>query len=664
MESAVSKIIPFNQTAAATARPDASAKKPIQKGLHNTKTVLSFIWDNAIEGMRITDDKGIILSVNPSFCRLVCMTSEELIGKHFTCIYSDIEDRTKLITEYSQRFNAQIPEPHEEKRIVLWTNQILDVEVCDSYVESDNGTLMMLAQFRDITAEKITHNALTESESKYRGLFANSVMPMFQSTPDGKLVNANRAMLKLLGYNSFFELAELDIARDTYAYPEERKALTEMLHEKGYVVNVEINLKRKNGRIITVLENARTIIDKDGKIIGYEGVLEDITARKAMEKKLQEYVWALEKSKNALSELNAQKDKLFSILSHDLRSPFSSILGFCDILLKEHDQLSAEDRLQFVAYIQEGAQDQLSLVNKLLDWSRLESGRIRMETQELDLQEIVRKSMNSLAGLAMQKQVKLQLNLPASMMVNGDRHLLSQVFGNLLGNSLKFTPADGTVTVELIEEQLNQWIIGVRDTGIGIPEKDIHKLFKIEEKYTRKGLQGEKGTGLGLPVVYEIIQKHHGNISASSTGNTGTLFTITFPKSKPETGENILVVDDEHGIRLLHTRFIKRALPNVNVLHAVDGAEAIQIANKYHPLMIISDNDMPDLSGLELVCSLKANPATKNIPIVIITGQDSNSNREALLQSGAASVLHKPVASEEIADLLRSFDVKHTTEAA
>jgi len=414
MESAVisSKIIPFNSAASTTTRSTETVKKQKSSGngLHNATKVLSFIWDNANEGMRLTDKKGIIIAINSSYCRLVGMTSEELVGKHFTCVYAGIENHDKMTSEYELLFKEQEVEPQQEKRFVLWTNQILDVEVCNSFVESDDGIMLMLSQFRDITAEKITHTALTESESKYRGLFANSVMPMFQSTPDGKLVNANRAMLKLLGYNNFFELAELDIARDTYAYPEERIALTEMLEQKGYVANVEINLKRKNGRIITVLENTRTIVDNEGKVIGYEGVLEDITARKAMEKKLQEYVWALEKSKNALSDLNAQKDKLFSILSHDLRSPFSSILGFCDILLKENDQLTAEDRLQFVAYIQEAAQDQLSLVNKLLDWSRLESGRIRMEHLELNLHEIVRKNLNSLMGLALQKQVKLQTN--------------------------------------------------------------------------------------------------------------------------------------------------------------------------------------------------------------------------------------------------------------
>jgi CheY-like chemotaxis protein len=385
-------------------------------------------------------------------------------------------------------------------------------------------------------------------------------------------------------------------------------------------------------------------------------VLEDITARKTMEKKLQEYVWALEKSKNALAELNAKKDKLFSILSHDLRSPFSSILGFCDILLKENDQLTTEDRMQFVAYIQEGAQDQLALVNKLLDWSRLESGYTRIEQTEIDLQDIVKKSINSLLGLARQKQVTLQSTLPANITMRGDRHLLGQVFGNLIGNSLKFTPAGGTITVELNEGKSDQWVIGVRDTGIGIPEEDVHKLFKIDEKYTRKGLQGEKGTGLGLPVVHEIVLKHNGTIDVKSHPGTGTLFLITFPKSRPETRVNILVVDDEHGMRMLHTRYIKRVFPDANVLHASDGVGALQLAREFNPKVIISDNDMPDIDGEELVRNLKSDPMTTNIPIIIVTGQDSDTNRETLKQYGAAAILTKPITPEQLADILNSIE--------
>jgi len=235
--------------------------------------------------------------------------------------------------------------------------------------------------------------------------------------------------------------------------------------------------------------------------------------------------------------------------------------------------------------------------------------------RQKSIKDIVKKNVNSLLGLAHQKQVKLQTTLPTNVAVRGDRHMLGQVFGNLIGNSLKFTPAAHN-HIELIEEKSDRWVIGVRDTGIGIPEGDVHKLFKIEEKYTRKGLQGEKGTGLGLPVVQEIISKHNGTIEVKSHSGSGTLFLITLPKSRLKTNENVLVVDDEHGMRMLHTRYIKRVLPDANVLHASDGAGALQLAREFNPKVIISDNDMPDINGEELVRNLKSDPTTANIPII------------------------------------------------
>ena len=667
MEIAASNIniIPFIPTTANAARSVVLSNKNNfpNSGLRNASKIYSSIWENSNEGMRLTDSKGIIVAVNPAYCWLVGKTSEELVGHLFTSIYADTENPEKMAHTYESRFKERQAEPQYERRMILWTNHTINVEINDSYVETDDGRVLMLARFRDITIEKLTHNALTESESKYRGLFANSVMPMFQSSVEGKLLNANRAMLTLLGYNNFYELANLEIARDIYSNSDERQAVTETLHKKGYVVNAELTVKRKNGMILTVLENSRTLVDDNGKVIGYEGVLEDITARKAMEKKLQEYVWALEKSKNALAELNSQKDKLFSIISHDLRSPFSSILGFCDILLKENDQLTTKDRLQFVAYIQEAAQDQLALVNKLLDWSRLESGHIRFEQTEIDLQDIVKKSVNSLLGLAHQKQVHLKTNVPENIAIRGDIHLLGQVFGNLIGNSRKFTQAGGAITVELIEDKIDRWVIGVRDTGIGIPEEDVHKLFKIEEKYTRKGLHGEKGTGLGLPVVHEIILKHKGTIEVQSHLGVGTLILITLPKIPPETSENILVVDDEQGMRILHTRYIKRMLPDAYVLHASDGAEALQLAQEYNPKVIISDYDMPDFNGKELVRRLKSDPKTANIPVIIVTGQDSDANRDELKQYGATEVLTKPITPEQLAEILNNIKANNITIA-
>jgi CheY-like chemotaxis protein len=146
-------------------------------------------------------------------------------------------------------------------------------------------------------------------------------------------------------------------------------------------------------------------------------------------------------------------------------------------------------------------------------------------------------------------------------------------------------------------------------------------------------------------------------IEVESHSGAGTLCRITFPKSRAGTSvNNILVVDDEHGIRVLHSRYIKRVLPDANILHASDGAEALQLARNYSLKLILYDNDMPDMDGEEMVRSLKSDPVTADIPVIIVTGQDSDTNREALKVYGATEVLTKPITPEQIAEILKNID--------
>lgn len=651
-----SSIIPFSPNAARDVGYDANAARRLAESALGASGELFFsVWNNASDGLRLCDEEGVIISVNEAFCHMFGVTEREVVGRHFTEVYGDTVDKEELAAEYKRMFDAKEVRPRFLRRYQTRTGKKLESEVISTYVTDGDGRRYMFTQFRDVTRERAAQRALEESERRYRDLFMNSPMAMFQVTKDGKLLNANKALIKLLGYTTFYELLEADEARLFYANPEERTLVNQTLEERGYIIRAELQLKRKNGRILTVLETARAVKDENGNTIEYEGIIEDITSRKHMEQKLQEYIWALEKSKTELAELNAQKDKIFSILSHDIRSPFSSILGFCDILIKEHDQLTEEEKVQFVQYIQEAAQDQLALVNKLLDWSRLETGRIKMERVEVDLYDIVDKSLHSLLGLAHQKGISLVSTLPPQITVRGDRQLLQQVFTNLLGNALKFTPKGGVVSVELVEEQQHNWVVGVKDTGVGIPEEDLHKLFKIEEKYTRKGLNGEKGTGLGLPVVHEIMLKHHGTIKVQSKVGEGTVFVLTFPKSTTYAAANVLVVDDEHGVRVLHSRYIERIAPNIQILHAGDGKEAYSLAKEFHPRLIISDCDMPLLDGHDLVQLLRDDPETASIPIIIITGHDSDTNRAHLQRYGVNEILTKPVTPEQIGEVLRKY---------
>jgi len=608
--------------------------------------------------MRLTDKHGIIVAVNKSFCDLVKMKSYELVGKLFTVVYPLLEDRERLLSTYQMVFMTGVCQTMNESHLVLQSGKTPDVETSALFVDTENTGKLLFTQFHNITERRKTELILQESEAKYRGLFANSIQAMFESTLSGKILNANKSFLRLMGYHSFDEIVNLNIQHDLGVHDDTYNDIVTILGTRGYIRNVEIQLKRKNGKIITVMENARALFDETGEMIGIEGVFEDITAKKSLEQKFNTTLQTLEEAKLRLLDLHVQKNKFLSIISHDLRSPFSSILGFCDILLHYDKMLSLPERMQFVEFIREATQDQLGIVNNLLDWARIESGRMHTDFRDLDLHEIMNKSISSMLGLAYQKEIQLVNQAPRKIFMRGDHQLLLQLFTNLIGNALKFTPSGGQIFIELLQEETDHWTVAVRDTGIGIPGADVCKLFKIEEKYTRKGLNGEIGTGLGLKVCHEIVQKHHGSISVQSTPGEGTSFIIQFPKVSIQPGKVILIVDDEYGARILHTKYIQRVLPEVQIVHASDGEEAFHLAQELRPMLIITDQGMPNVNGTDLSKKLKEDPSTNSIPIIFVTGHDSYAMQETLKLLGITTILPKPVSLEQFEVLLAHMGFK------
>ena len=631
--------------------------QPYSRSRYST-AILEALWTNSLDGMRLTDKHGIILAVNKSFCDLVEMKSYELVGKLFTIVYPLLKDREGLLSSYQMVFMTGLCQTMYESHLVLQSGKTPDVETSALFVDSENEGKILLTQFRNITERRKTACILQESEAKYRGLFANSIQAMFESTLSGKILNANKSFLRLMGYQSFDEIVSLNIQQDLSVHGDTYKDIVTILGTRGYIRNIEIQLKRKNGKIITVVENARALYDGTGEMIGIEGVLEDITAKKSLEQKLTTTLQTLEESKLRLLDLNVQKNKFLSILSHDLRSPFSSILGFCEILLQNDNMLSLAERMQFTEFIREATQDQLGIVNNLLDWTRIESGRMHTDFRDLDLYEIMNKSIHSFLGLAYKKEIHLVNQAPRNIFLHGDHQLLFQLFTNLIGNALKFTPGRGQILLELLQEEADHWTVAVRDTGIGIPEADVCKLFKIEETYTRKGLNGEIGTGLGLKVCHEIVHKHHGSISVQSRPGKGTSFIIQFPKVTIQPGKVILIVDDEYGARILHSKYIQRVLPEAQIVHVSDGEEAFHLARELRPVLIITDQGMPNINGTELSKKLKEDPSTKAIPIIFVTGHDSFAMQETLKLLGITTILPKPVSLEQFEVLLAHMGFK------
>ena len=294
------------------------------------------LWENSIDGLTLTDEDGVFVNVNQAYCNIIGKTKEELIGRPFYVVWEGEERAQRLQEAYKKRFASNKLESLVERRLTLWSGKTIYIEASGSFIQSDDGQTFLLTVIRNITRRKQAEQSLRHSEKRFHDIFDKAVQGMFQSSPDGHLIAANPALLKLLGYSSFDELAAIDLST-VYVNADDRKLLGELLNAKGHCSNIELQLKRKDGRVITVFEHSRAIKNEFGEVIEYEGILEDITVRKALEKKLEQYMTALKASEESLKTLNGQKDKLFSILSHDLRSPFSSIIGFSTILQQERE---------------------------------------------------------------------------------------------------------------------------------------------------------------------------------------------------------------------------------------------------------------------------------------------------------------------------------------
>ena len=235
------------------------------------------------------------------------------------------------------------------------------------------------------------------------------------------------------------------------------------------------------------------------------------------------------KEKNAqLHELNASKDKFFSIISHDLRSPFTALLGHTELIAEQFELYTPEELREHVIQIRASAQKLYALLENLLTWSRIQRGLMQYHPETLDLHEVALDNVELFMTRARQKTITLNNYIQTNSLVYADYSMVSTIFRNLTSNALKFTPADGSVTLSATQNE-SYWEISIADTGIGIPEETFPQLFQLDRQYTGVGTNGEKGTGLGLILCKELVEQQQGRLWFKSTIGAGTTFFFTLP---------------------------------------------------------------------------------------------------------------------------------------
>lgn len=284
----------------------------------------------------------------------------------------------------------------------------------------------------------------------------------------------------------------------------------------------------KDGNKIPILFSAAPMLSRKNDVEGIIFVAQDITERKENEKKIQEFIGKLTESEKSLKELNASKDRFFSIIAHDLRSPFSALLGYSEIIASEYKDLTPEELKEFATNLHDQAKSVFELLENLLTWSRIQTGRIVYEPQFFPVSKIMKDIGKLYEENAKQKGISVICACDTNVMAYADSNMISTVLRNLVSNALKFTPTGGEIRIaaEKVEKQCK---IMVSDTGKGIPEETRKRLFKIDQNVTTLGTNAEKGTGLGLILCKELLVKNNGTLELTSAVDGGTTFTISLP---------------------------------------------------------------------------------------------------------------------------------------
>ena len=390
-----------------------------------------------------------------------------------------------------------------------------------------------------------------------------------------------------------------------------------------------VQSKKQNIKWIKEAISARR--DTKGKIICQTSFICDVSAIKENEEDLKT-------SNNNLVEINKAKDRFISIVSHDLRAPFTSLLGFSEILLNERE-LPEEEKSEYLKYIYDASKNQLQMINYLLEWSRLQTGRVTPEIKRLELKTLVAACTASLIGNAIRKDIEIRQDIDPGIFIQADEKLITQAVSNLISNAIKFTKKNKSITITASKYKEGFVEIVVRDEGVGISEANRDKLFKIDQKFSLQGTEGEKGSGLGLTLVKEIVERHNGDIWFYSKENEGTEFHITLPEAK----NVILLVEDDKSLIGLYRKFLERELEGYQIVQSVNGYEAMSMIMNSLPTLIITDHFMPLMNGIQLIEAIRKKDKSFSVPVIVISAKLDLELRKKYEDYGVTRILDKPL---------------------
>jgi len=499
---------------------------------------------------------------------------------------------------------------------------------------------------------------------------------------EGRIVRFSRGGERILGYKE--EEVRGRKASEFYVNPEERGRIIQILNERGAVVNYETQLLRKDKRPVDISLTISQLRDKDGNVIGTVGVSKDITEEKRLreelarknkeleelnemlEEKVIERTRELEKINEELKRANQVKARFISNMSHELRTPLTSIIGYSELLLDRTYGELTEAQERYISHIMQAGKHLLHLVNNILDLAKIEAGKISVVSEVLSIPQIIEEVVFVMKPQTDKKSISIGTEIGEDVKdFIADRIKLKQILFNLLSNAVKFTPEGGMVGIKAsYVERPFPWTpsgkrflrFSVWDTGPGIPENDRDRIFEAFEQLDPS--RSTEGTGLGLPMTKKLVELHGGHIELESEPGKGSIFHVYLPEQvevkelikreeKPPFFEKesplIVVVEDDISTAELIGLYLKEV--GYRVEYARTGEAGLRIIKERQPFAVILDIMLPEKDGWEVLQTLKTDPETQEIPVIIHSIVEE---RELAFALGATDYIVKPADKSTI----------------
>ncbi len=381
---------------------------------------------------------------------------------------------------------------------------------------------------------------------------------------------------------------------------------------------------------------------------------------------LEKFKSDLEKTNGELQKSVAEKDKFFSIIAHDLKTPFNGLLGLLQILTEENHKISEISKNEMIETLYQSTKNVYSLIENLLEWSQTQRKIVSFNPKPIHVHEIVTLVKNLLNAKLNLKNIILENNINTSLVIDADEMMLSTIFRNLISNALKYTRRNGIIKVYAQKTDNGYFTFYVQDNGVGMTEETKKKLFRLENHISVPGTENEKGTGLGLLLCKEFVEMHKGKIEVSSEKEIGSTFSFSLPylsgvKEMQTINDTpyqlkkklkVLIVEDE----VISEEFLTIISFDISseILKAEDGAEAVRICRENPGIdLIMMDIKMPMMDGYE--ATTKIREFNKDVIIIAQTAYVLENDREKALSVGCNDYISKPIHKNQFLKIIHKF---------